>query len=176
MRLFVSDVEDKPWFYDREMWPRYLAMLAANRFTRFNLSFGIGYDFLRGVTDAYLLFAYPFLLDVPGYKVRAVEAAGRRARPQSRDAAATSASRPPRAGLEFQLGIWMHGYQWENSPHPNYTIEGLDGGEPRPVLPRRADRAAAGLPGRSRRHPAHPRRERRGRGQLRVLEDASSTA
>ena len=72
MRLFVSDVEDKPWFYDREMWPRYLAMLADNRFTRFNLSFGIGYDFLRGVTDAYLLFAYPFLLDVPGYKVRAV--------------------------------------------------------------------------------------------------------
>ena len=65
-------MEDKPWFNDREMWPRYLAMLAANRFNRFNLSFGIGYDFLRGVTDAYLLFAYPFLLDVPGYKVRAV--------------------------------------------------------------------------------------------------------
>src|SRR5690349_6749231 len=70
-RLFASEVEDKPWFYDREMWPRYLAMLAENRFSRFNLSFGIGYDFLRAVTDAYFLFAYPFLLDVPGYKVRA---------------------------------------------------------------------------------------------------------
>src|SRR6516225_9186097 len=72
MKLFVSEPEDKPWFYDREMWPRYLAMLAENRFTRFNLSFGIGYDFLRQVTDAYFLFAYPFFLDVPGYKVRAV--------------------------------------------------------------------------------------------------------
>ena len=45
-RLFTSDVEDKPWFNDREMWPHYLAMLAAQRFNRFNLSFGIGYDFL----------------------------------------------------------------------------------------------------------------------------------
>jgi len=56
-RLFTSEVEDKPWFHDREMWPAYFAMLAANRFNRFQLSFGIGYDFLRGVTDAYLLFA-----------------------------------------------------------------------------------------------------------------------
>ena len=46
-RLFTSDVEDKPWFNDREMWPRYLTMLATQRFNRFNLSFGIGYDFLR---------------------------------------------------------------------------------------------------------------------------------
>src|SRR4051812_47020761 len=30
MRLFTSDVEDKAWFNDREMWPRYLDMLAAN--------------------------------------------------------------------------------------------------------------------------------------------------
>src|SRR5512144_1955280 len=71
MRLFVSEVEDKPWFYDREMWPRYLAMLAENRFSRFNLSFGIGYDFLQAVTDAYFLFAYPFFLSIPGYQVRA---------------------------------------------------------------------------------------------------------
>ena len=28
-------------------------------------------------------------------------------------------------GMEFQLGIWMHGYEWINSPKPNYTIEGL---------------------------------------------------
>ncbi|HXE14754.1 MAG TPA: hypothetical protein VN633_21690, partial [Bryobacteraceae bacterium] len=71
-RLFTSEIEDKPWFYDRDMWPRYMAMLAENHFNRFNLSFGIGYDFLREVTDAYFLFAYPFFLSVPGYDVRAV--------------------------------------------------------------------------------------------------------
>ena len=46
-RLFTSDVEDKPWFNDREMWPRYLTMLATQRFNRFHLALGIGYDFLR---------------------------------------------------------------------------------------------------------------------------------
>ena len=71
MRLFASDIEDKPWYNDREMWPRYLTMLATQRFNRFNLSLGLGYDFLRRVTDAYFLFPYPFLLSVPGYNVRA---------------------------------------------------------------------------------------------------------
>jgi hypothetical protein len=68
-RMFCSDIEDKPWYNDREMWPKYLTMLATHRFNRFNLTFGIGYDFLNGVTDAYFLFAYPFLLSVPGYNV-----------------------------------------------------------------------------------------------------------
>jgi hypothetical protein len=124
-RLFVSEVEDKPWFYDREMWPRYLAMLAENRFSRFNLSFGIGYDFLRGVTDAYALFAYPFFLDVPGYKVRAANLPD--AERDRNLATLRYISEQTKAhGLEFQLGIWMHGYVWENSPRPNYTIEGLN--------------------------------------------------
>ncbi len=28
-------------------------------------------------------------------------------------------------GLDFQLGVWTHGYQWADSPHANYTIDGL---------------------------------------------------
>src|SRR5258708_4279328 len=28
-------------------------------------------------------------------------------------------------GMQFELGLWMHGYEWIDSPHPNYTIEGL---------------------------------------------------
>jgi hypothetical protein len=124
MRLFVSDVEDKPWFNDREMWPAYFSMLAENRFNRFQLAFGIGYDFLRAVTDSYFVFAYPFLLTVPGYNVRAVglpdaERDGNLKTLQyiSEQAAAH--------GLHFQLGLWMHGYEWANSPQANYTIEGL---------------------------------------------------
>lgn len=124
-RLFTSEVEDKPWFYDREMWPRYLAMLAENRFNRFNLSFGIGYDFLRAVTDAYFLFLYPFLLAVPGYNVRAVNLAEAE-RDRNLDTLRFISEQTVSHGLQFQLGIWMHGYVWENSPHPNYTIEGLN--------------------------------------------------
>ena len=35
MRQFTSEVLDKPWFNDREMWPPYLTMLATQRFNRF---------------------------------------------------------------------------------------------------------------------------------------------
>src|SRR5208282_5481092 len=71
MRQFTSEPLDKPWFYDREMWPQYLTMLAAARFNRFHLAFGLGYDSLDRVEDSYLLFAYPFLLTVPGYNAPA---------------------------------------------------------------------------------------------------------
>jgi hypothetical protein len=124
MKLFASDVEDKPWYNDREMWPHYLTMLATQRFNRFNLGFGLGYDFLRQIKDAYFLFAYPFLLAVPGYNVRV---------PQLPDAERDRnlamlkfiSEETVARGLEFQLGIWMHGYEWANSPNANYTIAGL---------------------------------------------------
>ncbi len=123
-RLFVSDVEDKPWFNDREMWPRYLTMLASQRFNRFNLSFGIGYDFLRNVTDAYLLFSYPFLLSVPGYNVRASGLPDAE-RDRNLEILKFISEQTVARGLQFQLGLWMHGYEWIDSPKPNYTIEGL---------------------------------------------------
>ena len=123
-RSFVSEVEDKPWFNDREMWPRYLTMLATQRFNRFNLGFGIGYDFLREVTDAYFLFAYPFFLSVPGYDVRVPELSD--AERDSNLAMLQFISEQTAVrGLQFQLGIWMHGYEWADSPHANYHITGL---------------------------------------------------
>lgn len=123
-RLFSSEVEDKPWFNDREMWPRYFAMLAANRFNRFHLALGIGYDFLRQVTDAYFLFPYPFLLDVPGYRVRVPQLAAAE-RDRNLEMLRYIGEQCAAHGLDFQLGLWMHGYRWIDSPSPNYTIEGL---------------------------------------------------
>ena len=123
-RLFTSDVEDKPWFNDREMWPRYLTMLAAQRFNRFNLSFGIGYDFITNVTDAYFLFTYPFLLAVPGYNVRAANLPDAE-RDRNLEMLKFISEQTVARGMEFQLGLWMHGYKWIDSPKPNYTIEGL---------------------------------------------------
>ncbi len=74
-------------------------------------------------------------------------------------------------GLDFQLGLWMHGYQWVNSPQGQLHDRRPHAGNARPVLPRRAHCAAEGLPRHHRRHLPHPRRKRRGRGQLRFLED-----
>jgi hypothetical protein len=123
-RLFVSDVEDKPWYNDREMWPQYLTMVATQRFNRFNLSFGIGYDFLQKVTDGYFLFAYPFLLSVPGYNVRVPQLPDAE-RDKNLEMLKFISEQTVARGIQFQLGIWMHGYEWLNSPNPNYTIEGL---------------------------------------------------
>jgi len=123
-RAFVSDVEDKPWFYDREFWRDYLTTLAAQRFNRFALTFGLGYDFPRGVTGDYLHFPYPYLLDVPGYRVRAVpldDAERDRNLEMLRFISGETALR----GLDFQLALWTHAYERTDSPHSHHHIEGL---------------------------------------------------
>jgi hypothetical protein len=124
-RLFVSDIHDKPWYNDREMWPRYLTMLAKQRFNRFNLAFGIGYDFIRHVTDAYFLFTYPFLLNVPGYNVRVPQLPDVE-RDRNLETLRFISEQTVARGLEFHVGLWMHGYEWIDSPNANYTIEGLN--------------------------------------------------
>jgi hypothetical protein len=135
-RLFCSEVEDLPWYYDKDFWRGYLDTLAASRFNRFNFSYGLAYDFPRGVTGDYLHFPYPYLVEVPGYDVkvlRLANEAGEKNLPpftaEERDknlkalqfiAAETSAR-----GLQFQLGIWTHAYAWTASPNAHHRIEGL---------------------------------------------------
>jgi hypothetical protein len=123
-RSFVSVVEDKPWYNDRSMWPEYFFMLAAQRINRFSLNFGIGFDTLEYVTDSYLLFAYPFLLGVPGYDVRAINLPDSE-RDHNLEMLQYISQQAVAHGIDFQLGIWTHGYQWAKTPHSNYTIEGI---------------------------------------------------
>jgi hypothetical protein len=123
-RCFVSDVEDKQWYNDRAMWPEYLGMLAKNRFNRFSLAFGIGYDFARDIRDCYFHFPYPFLMDVKGYKVRA-KGLPDDERDHNFEMLKFIAKETVKKGLDFQLAIWTHAFTWANSPNANYTIEGL---------------------------------------------------
>lgn len=124
MRQFTSEVYDKPWFYDRAMWPHYFAMLAANRFNRINLTFGLGYDQLTKVADPYLVFAYPFLLAVPGYDVR-VSNLPDEERDRNLAALRYISEQAAANGLEFELGLWMHGYELRNTPDAKYVVTGL---------------------------------------------------
>ncbi|HEY2589419.1 MAG TPA: hypothetical protein VGI81_26975 [Tepidisphaeraceae bacterium] len=126
-RLFCSDLEDKPWYNDRGFWRRYLDLLASQRFNRFHLALGLGYDFARGVKDSYFYFPYPFLLAVPGHQVRAAglpDAERDNNLVMLRFIGDECAAR----GIDFQLGLWCHQYQFADSPDVNYRIEGLTGG------------------------------------------------
>lgn len=125
-RAFLSEIEDKSWFYDRAFWTRYLDTLAYARFNRFNFALGFGYDFPRGVTGDYFHFPYPYLVELPAYSSVAIEpplAAGERQR--NLETLQFIAAETARRGLEFQLGIWTHAYQWTDSPHADHRITGL---------------------------------------------------
>jgi hypothetical protein len=125
-RAFLSEIEDKSWFYDRTFWKDYLDTLAFARFNRFNFALGFGYDFPRGVTGDYLHFPYPYLVDVAGYEQVRVEPPlqpGERQR--NLETLQYIAAETARRGLEFQLGIWTHAYQWTDSPNSDHHVIGL---------------------------------------------------
>jgi hypothetical protein len=124
MRQFTSETLDKAWFYDRQAWAHYLTMLATHRFNRLHLAFGFGYDSLQRVTDSYFLFLYPFLLAVPGYGVRATNLPDAE-RDRNLETLRFISEEAVSRGLDFQLGIWMHGYALTNSPDARYLVEGL---------------------------------------------------
>jgi hypothetical protein len=122
-RCFVSEVEDKSWFYDRGHWVEYLSTLAAHRFNRFNLTFGLGYNEARNIPDSYFYFAYPFLLAVSGYHVRAVGLPDAE-RDRNLEMLRFISDETTARGLQFNLALWSHAYEWPN-PDTNYKIDGL---------------------------------------------------
>ena len=138
-RYFCCELEDKPWYYDKEFWRGYLDALVASRFNRFCLAFGLEYDFPKGVTDDYFHLPYPYLVDVPGYAgVKVVQrktADGTRletpgvvsAEEKARNLAMLKfiAAETGARGLDFQLGIWTHAYAWTDSPEAYHRIDGL---------------------------------------------------
>ncbi|MGO9438277.1 MAG: twin-arginine translocation signal domain-containing protein [Terracidiphilus sp.] len=138
-RYFCSELEDKSWYYDKGFWTGYLDAIVANRFNRFTMAYGLEYDFPRGVTDDYLHLPYPYLIDVPGYPdVRVMQLARpdgtRLATPaplakaeqdQNFEMLRFIAAQAGARGLNFQLGIWTHAYQWTDSPNAYHHIEGL---------------------------------------------------
>jgi len=138
-RYFCSEMEDKPWYYDKAFWSGYLDTLTASRFNRFTLAYGLEYDFPRGVTDDYLHFPYPYLVEVPSHPdVRVMQLAaadgtklassveiGKKEREKNFEMLRYIAAETGAPGLQFQLGIWTHAYQWTDSPNAYHRIEGL---------------------------------------------------
>lgn len=124
LRNFSSEIEDKPWFYDKGYWVAYLDMLVYSRINRLNFSTGMGYNSVQGVSDGYFLFPYPFFLNVPGYKVTAK---GLPEDEQNRNFEMLKfiGEETSKRGLQFQFGIWTLAYKWEESRNTTYQIQGL---------------------------------------------------
>jgi hypothetical protein len=128
-RPFLSEIEDKAWFYDRDGWRAYLDMLTAARFNRFNFALGFGYDFPKGVTGDYLHFPYPYLVEVPGYHVTIAPRLAAGEQKKNLETLKFIARETGARGLEFQLGLWTHAWQWTDSPHSDHVINGLNGAD-----------------------------------------------
>jgi hypothetical protein len=124
-RCFTSEVEDKAWFYDREVWKEYLSMLAMHRFNRFSLMLGMGYNTPnRNIKDSYFFFAYPFLLAVPGYDIK-MGGLPDAERDRNLEMLTFISEEAVARGLDFQLGLWSHGREWPDSPEVNYPLLGV---------------------------------------------------
>jgi hypothetical protein len=127
-RLFCSEHEDKVWFYDRNQWRGYLDMLAENRFNRFSLTLGMGYNYPYHnpwISDVYFYFPYPFLFETPGFDVRVKELPDEE-RALNLETLKFIARETARRGLEFQLALWTQRYDFDDSPNADHTVIGVN--------------------------------------------------
>ena len=114
IRHFLHNQElEKDWYYSRDYWREFFAMLARQRFNRFNLVFAH--------QTAYLAPPYPFWLaleEFPGVRVPGLTQAEReRNLEMLRFISDTAAEH----GIDFTLGIWEHNIQ----PGMKPSVEGL---------------------------------------------------
>lgn len=129
LRAFSSDVLDLPWFRDPQFWSGYLDELAEQRINRVQLAFGMQYNYSHDpdVRDNYLCFAYPFLVEVPGWEQVRVARVDAAERALNLDALRLASDEAARRGIHFQLGLWNHAVapEPEGSPNLRYPISGL---------------------------------------------------
>jgi len=126
-RVFSCEATDKSWFYDRSAWLEYLSMLAYNRFNRFALTLGMSYNYPyhnNMLRDVYLHFPYPFLVNPPGYNIRAVGLPDEE-REHNLDTLRFIGREAARRGLDFQLGLWTQRYDFEDATQTSYPITGV---------------------------------------------------
>ena len=115
IRYFIHNRDlDRRWYYSREYWDEYFAMLARNRFNRFNLVFAHQTNYLAP--------PYPFWLDLPEFpevRVPGLSAGERRANLEMLQYIVRAAAAH---GIDFTLGIWEHDAQDKSKS----MVEGLN--------------------------------------------------
>lgn len=126
-RLFCAVEEDRVWYNDKQQWRDYLSMLAANRFNRFALTLGMGYNYPYHnpwVTDVYFYFPYPYLMKLDGFDID-VKELSEEERDSNLEMLKFLGREAKRRGLEFQLALWTQRYDFDDVPRANYTVRGV---------------------------------------------------
>jgi hypothetical protein len=126
-RLFCAVEEDRVWYNDKQQWRDYLSMLAANRFNRFALTLGMGYNYPYHnpwITDVYFYFPYPYLLQLDGFDID-VKELSEEERNSNLEMLKFIGREAKRRGLEFQLALWTQRYDFDDLPRANYTVRGV---------------------------------------------------
>lgn len=115
LSLYNADLE-REWYYKKEFWRDYLAMLARNRFNNFTLVFAN--------QTSYLNPPYPFLVEVPEHpEVKAIGVTSEDRR-RNLDMLRTISQMASDYGLGFTLGVWMHRPKYGPS-----MVEGITRGD-----------------------------------------------
>lgn len=126
-KCFQSEIEDLPWFHDRQGWEAFLTHLVTHRFNRLSLTFGKQYNYPYGnefVSDVYFHLAYPFLVSVPGHDV-SISNLSDDERQRNLETLKFIAREADRRGLEFQLALWTQSYDFDDCPKARHQITGL---------------------------------------------------
>ncbi len=109
MAVFLHNQEDeKEWYYSKEYWEEYFAMLAANRWNRFNLVFSH--------QTPYLAPMYPFHVKVDKYPDVSAEGLTEEQRKRNLELLRFISSLAKDRGIDFILGVWQQ-IAWGTGPH-----------------------------------------------------------
>lgn len=114
IRVFLHNEDlERQWYFSRQYWDEYFAMLARNRFNRFNLVFAHQTNYLAP--------PYPYWIALPEFPQ--IRVAGLRDEQRSRnlDMLRDISNAALEHGIDFTLGIWQHDVQ----PYQMPTAEGL---------------------------------------------------
>ena len=109
IRYFIhNETLERDWYYSHAYWDEYFAMLARDRFNRFNLVFAHQTDYLAP--------PYPFWIDVPEFP----EIHARNVSPEQRQRNLAMLQDISQSatdhGIDFTLGIWEQNIQGYRKP------------------------------------------------------------
>lgn len=114
IRYFLHNQElEQNWYYSRDYWDQYFALLARSRFNRFNLVFAHQTNYLAP--------PYPFWLSLPEFPGIRVPGLSDQQQRRNLEMLQYISQAAADHGINFTLGIWEHNIQTRMVP----TVEGL---------------------------------------------------